>query len=57
MCFEFMYECLFTNESVCRHFEVASENNTFQIFTRMVGLVETHAAVSDDLFMIIKSKS
>ena len=53
MCFEFMYERLFTNESVCRRFEVASENNTSQNFKRMVGLVEmnshreTPAVVSD----------
>ena len=63
MCFEFMYERLFTNESVCRRFEVASQNNTSQIFKRMVGLVEmnshrkTPAVVSDDLFMILQSKS
>ena len=58
-----MYERLFTNESVCRRFEVASENNTSQIFKRMIGLVEmdshreTPAVVSDALFMIIRSKS
>ena len=63
MCFEFMYERLFTNDSVCCRFEVFSQNNTSQIFMRMVGLVEmnshreTPAVVSDDLFMIIKSKS
>ena len=59
MCFEFMYEHLFTNESVCRRFEVASQNNTSQIFKRMVGLVEMNvhrenpAVVSDAPFMII----
>ena len=58
-----MYERLFTNEYVCRRFEVASENNTSQILKRMVGLVEmnshreTPAVVSDALFMIIESKS
>ena len=58
-----MYERLFTNETVCRRFEVASMNNTSQIFMRMVGLVEmnshpqTPAVVSDTLFMIIQSKS
>ena len=63
MCFEFMCERLFTNESVCRRFEIAFENNTSLIFKRMVGLVEmnshweTPAVVSDALFMIIKSKS
>ena len=63
MCFEFMYERLLTNESVCRRIDVASENNTSQIFKRMVWLVEmnshreTPAVVSDDLFMIAKSKS
>ena len=63
MCFEFMYERLFTNESVCRRFEVASQNNTSQIFKRIVGFVEmnshreTPAVVSDALFMIIQSKS
>ena len=61
MCFEFMYECLFTNESVCRRFEVASQNNTSQILTRMFGLAEvnshreTPAVVSDAIFMVIKS--
>ena len=63
MCFKLMCECLFTNEFVCRHLEVASQNNTSQIFMRMVGLVEmnshreTPAVVSDALFMIIQSKS
>ena len=63
MCFESMYERLFTNESVCCRFEVVSEYNTSQIFKRMVGLVEmnshreTPAVVSDALFMIIQSKS
>ena len=63
MCFEFTYERLFINESVCRRFNVASENNTSQIFMRMVCLVEMNShrenttVVSDDLFMIIKSKS
>ena len=63
MCFESMYERLFTNESVCCRFEVASQNNTSQIFMRMVGLVEmkshreTPAVVSDALSMIIQSKS
>ena len=33
-------ERLFTNEFVCRHFQIASENNTSQIFKRMVGFVE-----------------
>ena len=57
-----MYERLFTNESVCRRFEIDSENNTSQVFNRMVRLLEmnshreTPAAVSDALFMIIKSK-
>ena len=57
-----MYERLFTNESVCRSFEVDSENNTSQILKRMVGLVEmnshreTPAVVSDAPFMITKSK-
>ena len=61
MCFEFMHERLFTNESVCRRFEVAPVNDTFQIFMRMVWSVEmnshreTPAVVSDSLFMIIKS--
>ena len=59
----FMYERLFTNESVCRRFEVASQNNTSQIFKLMVGLVEmnshreTTAVVSDAFFIIVKSKS
>ena len=63
MCFEFMYERLFTNESVYHRFKVASENNTSLIFRRMVGLVEmyshreTTAVVSDAPFMIIQSKS
>ena len=63
MCFEFMYQRLFTNESVCCRFEVASQNDTSQIFKRMVGLVEmnshreTPAVVSDALFMIIQSQS
>ena len=63
MCFEFKYERLFTNESVCRRFEVTSQNNTSQIPKRIVGLVEmnshraTPAVVSDALFMIIQSKS
>ena len=63
MCFLFMYERLFTNESVCRRFEVASENNTSLIFMRMVGLVEMNShrenptVVSDALFTIIQSKS
>ena len=63
MRFEFMYERLFTNEFVCRRFEVASQNNTSQIIKRMVWLVEinshreTPAVVSDTLFMIIQSKS
>ena len=63
MCFEFMYERLFINEFVCRRFEVASQNNTSQIFKRMVELVEmnshreTPVVVSDALFMIIQSKS
>ena len=63
MCIGFMYERLFTNESVCCRFEVASENNTSQFFKRMVGLVEmnshreTPVVVSDALFMIIQSKS
>ena len=58
-----MYESLFTNESVFRRFEVASQNNTSQICMRMVGLVEMNshreapAVVSDAIFMIIKSKS
>ena len=58
-----MYERLFTNESVCRRFEVASENNASQIFKRMDGLVEMNshrgilADVSDALFMISMSKS
>ena len=43
MCFECMYERLFTNESVCRRFGVASQNNTSQIFKRMVGLVEMNS--------------
>ena len=61
--FWLMHERLFTNESVCRRFEVASENDTSQISMRMPGLVEmnshreTPAGVSDALFMIIKSKS
>ena len=56
-----MYERLFTNESVCRRFEVASKNNTSQIYKPMVGLVEmnrhreTPAVISDALFMTIKS--
>ena len=59
----FMYERLFTNESVCRRFQIASQNNTSQIFKRMVGLVEmnshreTPAVVSVALFMIIHSTS
>ena len=63
MCFEFMYERLFTNESVCCRFEIASQNNTSQIFKGMIGLVEmnshreTPAVVSGALFMITKSKS
>ena len=63
MCLEFMYQHLFTNDSVCSRFEVASDNNTSQIFRRMVWLVEmnshreTPAVVSDALFMIIQSKS
>ena len=63
MCFQFMYERLFTNESVCRCFEMAFENNTSQVSKRIVGLVEinshreTPAVVSDALFMTIKSKS
>ena len=63
MCFELMHERLFTNESVCRRFEIASENKAFQIFKRVVGSVEmnnhreTPAVVSYALFMIIKSKS
>ena len=63
MCFESMYERLFTNESVCSHFEVASQKITSQIFMRMVGLAEmnshreTPALVSDALLMIIQSKS
>ena len=63
MCFQLMYERFFTNESVCRRFEIASKNNTCQIFLRMVGFVEmnshreTPAVVSDALFTIIKSKS
>ena len=62
MCFEFVYQRLYTNESVCSRFEVASENNTSQILKRMVGLVEmnshreTPAVVSDALFMIIQSE-
>ena len=58
-----MDERLFTNESVCRRFEVASQNNTSQFSKRMVGLVEmnshreTPAVVSDALLMIIQSKS
>ena len=56
MCFELMHERLFINESACRRFEVASKNNTSQIFKGMVGLVEvnshreTLAVVSDALF-------
>ena len=53
---------MFTNESVCRRIvEVTSKNNTSEILKRMVGLVEmnshreTHAVVSDALFMIINS--
>ena len=63
MCFEFMYKCLFTTESVCRRFAIAFENNTSKMFEPMVGLVEinshleTPAVVSDALFMISKSKS
>ena len=63
MCFQFIYERLLTNESVCRRHKVASQINTSHIFKRMVGLVEmnshreTPAVVSDALFMIIKSKS
>ena len=63
MCLEFMYERLITSESVCRRFQVASQNNTSQIIRRMVELVEmnshreTHAVVSDSLFMIIQSIS
>ena len=59
----FMYQRLFTNESVCRRFEVVSENNTSQVIRPMVGLDEmnsrreTPAVVSDALFMNIKSKS
>ena len=60
MCFEFIYERLFTNESVSRRLEIASENNTSQISKRMDGLVEmnshreTPAVVSDALYKIIK---
>ena len=63
MCFQFMYECLFRRESVCRRFEVASENNTSHIYKQMVGLVEinshmeTCAVVSDALSIISQSKS
>ena len=63
MCFESMYGRLFTNESVCCRFDVASQNNTSQNFQLMVGLFEinshreTLAVVSDALFMIIQSKS
>ena len=63
MCLEFMYQHLFTYDSVCCRFEVASDNNTSQIFRRMVWLVEmnshreTPSVVSDDLFMISQSKS
>ena len=60
MCFEFMYERLFTNESVCRRVEVASENNTSQICKRRLvetriekKTMETPAVVSDALFTII----
>ena len=58
-----MHERFFTSESVCRRFEVASQNNTSQILKRMAGSVEmnshreTPAVVSDALFMIIKFKS
>ena len=55
-CFEFMYEHVFTNESVCHSFEVASENNTSQILWRMVGLVEFYSyreSPAVALFMII----
>ena len=51
-----MYQRLFTNESVYCRFEVASQNNTSQIFKRIFGLVEmnshreTPAVVSDALF-------
>ena len=50
-------------ESVLRHFEIASENNTSTIFKLMVRSVEMNslrenpAVVSDALFMISKSKS
>ena len=53
MCFEILYERLFTNESACRRFEDASQNNTSQFLKRMVGLYEmnshreTPAVVSD----------
>ena len=55
---EYMYESLFTNESVCRRFDVACQNNESQIFMRMVGLVEmyshreTPAVVSDALLLM-----
>ena len=63
MCFQFTYQRLFSNESVRRRFEVASQNNTSIIFARMVVLVEmnshreTPAVVSNTLLMIIQSKS
>ena len=53
-----MHECLYTNESVCCRLEVASQNNTYQIFRRMVKLVEmnshreTPAVVSDALLRL-----
>ena len=63
MCFVFMNERLFTNESVRRRFEIAFGNNTSLIFMRMVWTVEmnshreTRDVVSDAIFVIIKSKS
>ena len=61
LCFESMYERLFTNVSVCFRFEIYSENNTSQIFKRMVGLVEMTATGKPCCclwcsFMIISSK-
>ena len=58
-----MYQRLFKNETVCRRFEVAFENETSQIYMRTVVLVEmnshreTPAVVSVALLMITKSKS
>ena len=58
-----VYECLFTNESVCRRFEIAVDKNTSHVFKRMFGLVEmnshreTAAVVCDALFVIMKSES